>query len=184
MFVTAFALFSTVKANPSFFVRQNNGTTTTASTTVTYMTAGTATTTKYFDAGVAGAQAVDNAVFLTQLTGSSTGAVLNVAFEYAMPTSGADCIATPTACDWYADALFANTNASSTQKYSINNANAFALTFASTTQGGAAGRGDGRILRAVTVPTPTRYVRAVMTLPSGSTNGAVWGEFTGKRQAN
>lgn len=169
-----------VKANPSFFVRQNNGVGTTATTSVTYMSPGVATTTKYLDAGVAGVgTAVDSAVLLEQMTGSSTAALLNTTFEYAV-YSGTDCVANPTACDWFA--LELSDQATTTPEQNITTNQTYKLNFASSTQGGALGAGDGRVLKAISVRTPTRYVRAILTLPIGSTNAAVWAEFVGKRQ--
>lgn len=181
MFVSAFALFYTAKANPSFFSRQNNGTTgTTASTSVTYMTPGLATTTYYMDTEN---NSVDSAIFDAQQTGSSTASVSTIAFEYAMPAAGFDCDTTPTACDWYPDAIMWPSYATTTGQQNINTPNSVSLKFASTTQGGIVGN-SVRTNRAIYVPTPTRYVRAVVTIPPGGTNSAFWGEFVAKRQAN
>lgn len=181
--IAAALLLATVaEANPSYFMRLNSGVTSTATTSVSYMTPGTGTTTKYADLGVNGAGGADGAVFTEEFLGSSTGATLNTSLEYAQGGNGLDCIATPSSCDWFASGL--SDLATTTYAQSIGTAQTFTLPFASTTQGAAAGSGDGRILRVLTVRTPMRYVRAVMTLPIGSTNGAVWGEFVAKRQAN
>lgn len=178
---SVFGFYTLAKANPSFFVRQNNGVGTTASTSVAYMTTGTATTTKYLDTGAAGAQGADTAVFTEQLVGSSTATTLNTTFEYAVG-NGTDCIATPSSCDWYGNNQ--GDQATTTPSQSITTTQSSTLNFASTTQGGAPGNGDGRVLKVIVVRVPTRYVRAVLTLPVGSFNGAVWGEFVAKRQAN
>lgn len=181
--VVAFSLFYVAKANPSFFMVQNNGTTTTATTSVVYMTPGAATTTKYFDSGQGTANSADSAILEIQQTGSSTVSQINIAFEYAR-YSGTDCIATPSSCDWYATDLSNQATTSATQDITL--AQNFSMKFSSTTQGGAVGAGDGRLLRIVNVPTPTRYVRAIITVPtsSGMLNSGVWAEFIGKRQAS
>lgn len=166
-----------VKANPSFFLVQNNGITSTATTSVAYMTAGTATTTYYMDTGAGTAGSTDGAVFRTLLVGSSTASSINIAIEYA--NGGGDCITTPTSCEWFSDTL---NGATTTLSRNISTLNTYLLNYASTTVGGAAGTGNGRNTRIFRVETPVRYLRAVITMPIGSLNGAVWGEFIGKRQ--
>lgn len=169
--VIAFGFLAVAKANPSFFMRQNNGTTTTATTSVVYMSPGAATTTYSFDAGAGAAGSTDGAVFTVQLIGSSTATTLNIAFEYSQDN-----------VNWYNDRLI--TSASTTQTFNLNSPNIYQWSFSSTSvQGGVAGITTTN-RRIITVPTPTRYVRAVLTLPAGSLNGSVWGEFIGKRQGN
>lgn len=177
--MTAFLFLSTAKANPSFFIRQNNGVSTTATTSPSYMSPGLATTTYYMDTGAASANSTDSAVFTFFFTGSSTASTVNVAFEYASPAG--DCIGTPTLCEWYTDDLNFPTATTTQSLMSLTTGRIYSLTFASTTVGGLIGTAN-RTTRIVPVPTPTRYVRAVVTIPAGSLNGAVWGEFVAKRQ--
>lgn len=170
---------SYVQANPSFFLRQNNGVSTTATSSIVYMSAGTATTTYYLDAGAAAAGSVDSAVFTEILTGSSTATTLNTSFEYA---SGGDCIANPNSCEWYSDRVSVGTSTVSNGVLGMNPSFTYQLQFASTTLNGAAGAAI-KTTRIFSFPTPTRYVRAVLTMPVGSTAGSIWGEFVAKRQS-
>lgn len=168
-------------ANPSYFQRQNNGITDTATTSVNYMTPGTATSTYYFDAGQGTAGSVDSAVLLTQLTASTTSSTINIAYEYAQGGNG-DCIATPTICDWYQNDLLSATSTSLNLTSQIS----ATWTFASTTQGQAGiipAANSNRQLKSFVVLTPTRYIRAIVSVPVGSTNAGVWAEFVAKKQA-
>lgn len=156
MFATSF-----VKANPSFFVRSGNGT---PSTATGYLSPGVGTTTiPVFDLGGSGAQGVDSAILALQFTGSTTPNNVRVAtttyqimLEYSQDNS-----------DWYSNVSYATTTTLGWQTI-------LGSLVASTT--------PTKIY--VTVPTPTRYVRGVVTIPTGSTNGSVWGEFIAKRQSN
>lgn len=184
IFVTAMSLFYVAKASPSYFIRANGGPgcTLTATTSVTYITPGTATSTYYFDTSCGGASNTDSATLLAQFAGSSTASVLNIALEYAQG-GGADCTATPTACDWYqANNATLGTSSAAT----ITNQQSYTWTFSSSTQGQVTGTGPntGRTLKSLNVPTPAKYVRAIFSMPTGSLNGAVWSEFVGKRQSN
>jgi len=180
--LTAFGFYYTASANPLGFFRTSSvdGV---ATTSPAYMTPGTATTTKYFDTGSSNNFATDNAVFALQFTGSSTDSSVSVAFEYAAGVDGSNCKTTPTACDWYKDGTLDIAGFSTTSQASnVTVPNSFTMSFASTTQGGAVGSST-RALRLITAPTYTRYIRAVITMPAGSLNGAVWGEFIGKKQS-
>lgn len=160
-----------VKANPSYFTRANGilcGSLT-ATTSPTFMTAGTATTTVTFDSGCATSNSQDSSVLSMQLTASSTNTKLAVNFEYSQDN-----------IDWYQSNLSAQ--ATTTPVQDISTAQSYLWSFASTTPGLGAPAGT-RQMKTIVVPTPTRYVRAVFTIPSGSTNGAIWAEFDAKRQA-
>lgn len=154
-----------------------------ATTSLAFQTAGTGTTTKYYDTGSGNNFSADKAVFALQQTGSSTGSILKTEFEFANPpTSGANCTTNPNACDWYKDSTTVDSGISTTsQAANITTSNSFTMTFASTSPGGAGGS-SARMTRLITVPTYTRYIRAVITTPVGSTNNGVWGEFIGKKQ--
>ena len=176
--LTGFAFYYTASANPPAFKRAQSAA---ATSTLAYMTAGTATTTSpVFDGGEGNSFGHDSAAFAVQFTGSSTLSQLQIAFEYAHDTPGYNCASTPTACDWYGNTLYNQATTSPAQNITTAQTNLF--NFASTSvQGGVVGI-TNRNLRIIDVKTPTRYVRAVMTLPPGSLNGAVWGEFIGKKQ--
>jgi hypothetical protein len=178
-FALAFAVIYAVPAhaNPPTIQRDISAS---ATTTLSYMAAGTATTTNVFDTQLGSATGMDTAVFMLQFTGSSTASILNVAFEYS-PNNGIDCVTNETACDWYSDTLYQNFYATSSQPIIASSLNSYRITFASTTVGGVGGT-SYRTNRVLAVPTPTRYIRAVMTIPIGALSGAVWTEFDGKKQ--
>lgn len=185
MLTLVFSTVVTVKANPSFFLVQNNGLTTTATTSLTYMTAGTATsTTRVIDAGAGGAQGADSGVLALQFTGSSTPTnaatattTYNVTIEYARGGQG-DCVANPTICSWYSD----NTFASSTVSQVISSPVVRQIQLGTQTLAGVLLSSSTPTAVLVNVPMPTRYARAVISIQPGSTNGAVWAEFIDKRQ--
>lgn len=166
MLVTAFALVYTAKANPNFFLQSNAGT---ATTTVTFMTPGTATTTTAaFDTGAGGAQGSDSAALVECMQASSTGTTLNTTIEYSQD-----------AITWYENNLVST----STPLATIQSPNSFTWAFASTTVGGGGIGNNNSACKIVPVLTPTKYVRAVFTLPAASKNAAVYGgNFIAKRQ--
>ena len=152
---------SFVKANPSYFIRSGNGV---PSVPLGYLSPGAGTTTiAAFDLGQNGAQGADSAILALQFTGSTTPnnaavatTTYNVALEYSQDNS-----------DWYYNGALATTTTLGWETIK-------GVLVASTTA----------TKEFVTVLTPTRYVRAIVTIPSGSTNGSVWAEFIAKRQAN
>jgi hypothetical protein len=172
----------TVKANPSFFVRTVQ--TATATSTIAYMTPGNATSTLIYDSYAQGTpRASDSALLLTQFTASTTASNLAIALEYSNGDGSTDCSTSPGLCDWYKDNLFTITNASTTQATNIAVASSLAWNFASSSQGGAAVLSTNqRALKAILVPMPTRYVRAVFTITGA--NGAVWAQIVPKRESN
>lgn len=156
----------TVYANPSQITETPSAS---ATTTVTYMSAGTATTTLVLDAQVDGGAAVDSAAFEVQFIGSSTASNLNVSFEYAQSNT-LDCKTNQGLCNWYIDSLTGSTT----------RAGLFA--YASSTPGGGLIASSSPTTRIFTVPTPTRFVRAVITQPAGSLPGSVWTSWVSKRE--
>lgn len=187
-YLLAFVLFGVgmfgvaVKANPSYFADGNS--TATATTTLTYMTPGAATTTLYYDSYEDSSGAKGDAATLgVQFTGSSTLSTLNIAVEYAFNNSLANCKTTPTACDWYADVLL-GTNAvvsTTTQALGLGNTNVYSLPFSSTSLSGVAI--PSRITsRLMTIAAPTRYIRVIFTLPPASLNGGIWATFRPTKQ--
>lgn len=164
-------------ANPSFFIVGQA--TATATTTLTFMTAGTATTTVVQTATNNGnTMGLNAATLLVQFTGSSTASSLNLTFEYANSDAGVDCSVTPTACDWYKDGLLgaAAVVSTTTQALNLGTVANYTLPFASTTVGGLIGIAT-RTTRIINVQTPAQYVRAVFTLPIGSLNGGLYAKF-------
>ncbi len=174
---TVFGFGSVAHANPFFFVPVSS--TAIATSTLSYMTAGTATTTLVYDSycgigltslpctSVAQPRVGEGAVLLLQFTSSSSAASLNVNFEYSQD-----------AVDWYPAV---NVVASTSAITNLNIGHSLTIDAASTTIAGVV-QANNRTHRAVDVLTPVRFVRAVLTLPVGSTNGAVWASFVPRRQ--
>lgn len=177
IFITALMIFSVAKANPSFFIVGQA--TASATTTVAFMTAGTATTTLYQPSNNNGnTTGINAATLLVQFTGSSTASSIQIAFEYANNDAGVDCSVTPAACDWYRDSLYgaAGVISTTTPSVGLGPTNIYTLPFASTSVGGS-GLLSTRTNRIINVQTPAQYVRAVITMPVGSLSGAVWAKF-------
>ena len=178
----AFAV--TTKANPLEFLVENQGTYgPTATTSITYMTAGTATTTSnVYDTyanGNGNTYATNKLALEVQFTASSTASTLGWFYEYTQGTAGADCVNTPKSCDWYAD----NTLLATTTVNTATVAQTYVWTFASSTQGGGLPSGN-RVNKMFIVPTPARYVRAVLYLVPASANGGVWAAFIGQKESS
>lgn len=165
--VLGLSVFGVARANPLFFAVTTQ--TATATTSPSYMTAGTATTTLTLDTYSSGnSRAAYSATLLIQLAASSTATTLRTNIEYSQD-----------GVDWYQDggSLFPNF-ATTSKPFDIGQVNQFSLTYASSTAGlGAVPASQATTTRAVKINTPTRYVRAVFTLPTGSAAGAVWAQF-------
>lgn len=150
--LTVFA--TTVRANPSDL---NTTSTSAATTSPTYIIPGTATSTLTYDSyndGIGDPNASESAVLLLQTAASSTSSVFTVALQYSQ-----------NGIDWYQDNLMATTTSTN-----IGTAQTYTFTAAGTATTG----------RAITVPTPTRYVRAVTSVAGA--NAAVWGQIVAKKQ--
>lgn len=171
----------TVKANPLFFPPTVQSAS--ATTTLTYMTAGTATTTLVFDTYNASSGVFTPTLsdaLLIQFTGSSTGSLLKINLEYSHGYNGVECVSNPTGCDWYEDPAPSGSGyATTTKPFDLGQVNQFSLAYASSTPtlGGIGATSINPAKRILSVKSPTRYVRAIFTLPVGSTNGAIWAQF-------
>lgn len=179
-FILAIAIFAssgfyfTARANPSFFVRSQSAT---ATSTVSYMTPGTATTTiPSFDLGVSGAQGADSAVLALQFTGSTTPnnsavatTTYNVAIEYSQDN-----------VDWYSDSY--SQFGTTTVAQNITTQTSRSISLGTQTIKGSLIASTTPTKVVINVPSPMRYVRAIISVAIGSTNGSVWGEFVAKRQ--
>lgn len=174
MLAGVFVFSTPAHANPLRFPATVS--TAAATTSPTYMTPGTATSTITYDAWAngGGSQAFDKATLLLQMTASSTSTTYNVSVEYSQD-----------GIDWYSDALLQSTTATSTQSYSVATPISYSVKYASTTPGGGLVLATSNTaLRAITVPTPTRYVRVFTALALGGTNGAIWQQIVGQKQSN
>lgn len=195
MFLVALMMFTGIAhANPSNTTSGATGTTATT-TALAYLTPGTATTTTpVYDslqsdgtnqANQGNTYATDSAVFALQVNASSTASVFGITFEYS---NGANCGVTPAGCDWYQDTLYSD--ASTTPVVSISTIRSYQFVFASSTVGGiSANTGllgingtNNRATRVMSVKTPMRYVRAVIT-DTGAGGAIVEAAFIPKKES-
>ncbi len=153
---TLFALKA--HANPSDLNLSN----TTATTTVSFVVVGTATSTETYDSyggGVGEPNASDGATLFVQMAASSTSSVLGIQLQYSQ-----------NGIDWFDDDLLQLTNATTTQATNVAVANSYTWKAA----------GTATTSKAFNVPTPTRYVRAVISATGA--NAAVWKVIIAKKQ--
>lgn len=153
-----------------------------------YMTPGTATTTLVYDSyqscgtnqnNGGNTWATNSATLLLDVNASSTGTRFNVNFEYSQ-----DCV------NWYQDA-FTNVNGYATSSTFITAiVPQYQYLFASSTSGGLGSTTANfgisglynRDTRALTFQTPTRAIRAIITVPIGASNGSVWAQIIPKKE--
>lgn len=183
--ILCFATFAF--ANPFFTGGKSQ--TATATTSPTFMTPGTATTTLIYDSyeqcGTnqtnTGNLTIPNSLaFMLNGNASSTGTSVNTVFEFS---DNYNCLTGNG--DWYQnDIVDASTTFSGQQ--SVTTGNSYLFAYASTTPGGAAVPANWtRFQKMMLVQqVPTRFVRAIISLPAGSTNASVWGQFVPKKQRN
>lgn len=149
----------------------------TATSTVTVLTPTVGTSTVVYDAyningtnqGTTGVTTdTDSASLLVQFTASSTASKLKIAFEFSQD-----------GVDWYADGLSVELASSTTGTIVDNSPDFISWTFASTSLN-AGPIGGSYASELFNAPTPTRYVRSVITV-SGA-NAMVWAQFVPKKQ--
>jgi hypothetical protein len=161
--VASFMVATSAHANPSSYKRAQSAA---ATTTLSYLSPGVASTTLATLDAIGGNNFAigGTASLLLQLTGSTTVSTLYatttyaVAFEYSQD-----------GVDWYADELRTSSAATTTV---LRQRNIAGVAIATTT--------PTKLI--ISVPTPTRYVRPVITIPADSTNGAVWGEWVAQKE--
>jgi hypothetical protein len=158
----------TVKANPSFFpVTVQTATATTSPLFIP--SGGTATSTLVLDSYSSGnPRAASQATLLMQLAASTTPgtATLRINIQYSQDN-----------VDWYDTVL--NTvggYSTTTRTFDIGTINQISYPFSSTTADLGAGF-SATSTRAISVQTPTRYVRAVFTSPPGATSLSYWAQW-------
>lgn len=164
-------------ANPSGTISTSTPPFTVATSSAVYIVAGLATTTTTFDTQADGGALADTAHLLLMTTGSSSTSVVNVSFEYSEDT-----------LNWFSD--FTNYNASTSPTVNLNIPKSYTWQYASSTaniigQGSPVVSSTTAITRIFFVPTPTRYVRAVITVPGIPTTvgqSQVWARWTAKRE--
>ena len=127
-----------------------------------YMSPLVGTTTIAFDSMANGnPYGVESAILALQFTGSTTPTNVSV----ATTTYNVNIEYSQDSVDWYSESKVSTTTTLGWETIG-------GVLIASTT--------PTKIF--VDVPTPTRYTRAIITIPAGSTNGAVWAEFIARKE--
>lgn len=158
LIIAFFAMALKAHANPSDLNLSN----TTATTTVSYLTAAGASTTETYDTyqgGVGDPNASESAVLFTQYAASSSSAILAIRIQYSQ-----------NGIDWYDDNLTASTLGTTTQPYNVGVANSFTWAAVNTATSS----------KAITIPTPTRFVRASYSVTGA--NAAVYKVIIAKKE--
>lgn len=164
-----------VYANPSQFLRSyatDNCGASIATTTLTHLVPGTSTSTPTFDTQCDGGLSADSATLAIIFNASSTGSTLVINFEYSDDGT-----------NWFSDNQEI-VGTSTPNNAGINRTITWNFASSSVSKAGEAASPkrnyDSKIF---SVRTPTRYVRAIIGMPGGSLNGAVWTEFIAKKQS-
>lgn len=162
-----------VDANPSQILETKSAA---ATTTYSYLTAGAATTTSTFDTQSDGGLSAESATLLFWVRATTTTSTLNINIQYSQDN-----------IDWFQDAgtlapSFATTTVTN---YYLTNAAQYTFSFASSTADanlGAAVATISTTTRALSVSAPTRYIRAVFSVPVGAAASAIWTDWAAKKQ--
>lgn len=171
--VAVFGFATLVHANP--FYAGSPAKSAVATTTVSYLTPGTATSTTVYDSYEQnGTNEVNKGdlTFPTQVAvavqgnASSTSSVLGITCEFSDDR-----------LDWYSNEIFP---ASTSNPVLIAQANNFSMVYASTTVGGVGN--TPRYQKLVVCPVPLRYVRAILT--DTGANLSVWSAIYPTKQRN
>ena len=174
MIVSGAYLFSVniVDANPTQIEREKSSPN--GSSTLSYIGKGLATTTDEYDTQEDRVYPADSAAFMVLMTGSSTDSKLIIEFERSQDGD-----------DWYRDSYSVSTTS---DEVAGEITKSIRMRFSSSTPVFAGSDGLDRMYRIFNVPTPTRYIRAVISGDSGSTtdiglgNSGFYTEWIGKRQ--
>lgn len=173
------AAYKVVQANPDQILEHSMGSAeNVSSSSPAFLSLAVSTSTpNTFDTQTDGALPAKSATLLVAFTPSTTASTLNISLEYSQNN-----------LDWFADNMTSLT-ASTSQTVGLGLASKFVLSSGTTTNViGAQQNPQNTIYRAFTVPVPTRYVRAVMsiassTLVNASTpNASVWSDFIAKKE--
>lgn len=164
--ITVFSIVAlSAKAQPSSVVIQ---TTATATTTMSYMTPGTATTTYQFDSAsyssgkVLNMQGIDSGSMMIQFAASSSAASLAYQFQYSNNN-----------IDWYGESSsFGTVSGSNNSLFEASSTITHIWTPGVT----------GTSTKLVTIPVAAaQHERVVFSIPVGTANGAVYAEIDLKR---
>lgn len=147
-----------------------------ATTTLFNIQPGFATTTLTYDANsLPGGFAADKAVLFVQFHASTSISTLNINVEYSQDGQ-----------DWYqnGDAGFMKSATTSFSTFFVStSAPTYSWQFASTTAGLAAPSSIASTThRAFVLETPTRFIRAVFSVPIGSASSSIWAQIVPIKQ--
>lgn len=137
-----------------------------ATSTIVYMTPGTATTTLTYDSYPSGVSATNGAALFLQVTASSTATKYLINEEYSQD-----------GIDWY-QGTFSSLNgyATTTIPTNISQIPQWIWTYASSTPGlGAVTASVNTDARMIHIQTPTRFIRVIITMTGA--NGAIWAQL-------
>lgn len=160
IFLTAFLIINEAEANPFFFQRSQSAT---ATTSVVYMTPGTATTTVTLD--TLSDRGAISAALLVQYTGSTSAAVIDHTIEYSM-----------NGIDWFGQDSYPGT-------LSIGQATIHHASTTVTHRWGAGSATASTTRRTFEYSVPTRYIRATLSVPIGADRGALYAELNAKSES-
>lgn len=148
-----------------------------ASSSVAFLSAGNGTSTISVDSYIIGVPTPQlRAALLIQYAATSTKPSLSINIQYSQDN-----------IDWYQDSGSAeNAFATSSRPFDLSQPSQFLWNFASSTQNlGALTAGNSATsTRIITLQTPTRYTRAIFTVPSGAGAGAVWAQWIPLKEEN
>lgn len=166
VFLGSLGYFGNVLASSTIFV--NSTQTAIATSTVIYATPGTATTTLTYDSYLSGLSATNGTSLLFQVTASSTNTTYNINEEYSQDN-----------IDWYQGTpTVVYGYATTTLPMNISQVPQYSYGFASSTPGlSNVLSNNNKDSRLIYIPTPTRFVRIIITLKTGGTNGAFWAQL-------
>lgn len=175
-----FVVVGLVKANPQFFQAESG--TAAATSTMSYMTPGAATTTLTIDSyklvqsstETSNPTAYNGLSLAVQFEATSTGSRLVRYYEYSSDN-----------IDWYPQNVELNINATTTIEVQHRKLYEFSFPATSTPLSNAElplTNGKARVHKIVDVPILARYVRVNFYIPVGSMNGAVWAEFMPRKE--
>ncbi len=159
-----------VGANPSQILENKSAA---ATTTITYMTPGAATTTNAFDTQGDGGFPAESGQLALQVTATSTGVITpTVVVRFEDSQDG---------IDWYPRAI--RTVTATTSLMTSDPFNEISLKIATSTTAGFGGSGTAQRYHFVIDAQPTmRYVRAVIRIPIGGGNVGMWSNIIAKKQ--
>lgn len=163
-------------ANPSVVINSSGTTCRSASATssVSYMTAGTATTTvscDLFALGAGSADALPKDLFVrVYQTASSTNSAVASRFEWSDDN-----------ITWYADSALTTTDVASSS-FMVGDYKEYKWIYASTTPGAGVIGTSNTGGRTFSVPVRARYVRGMFYVPTGNAASGLWVGYTGLRE--